>query len=53
MISPMLSSLRELTQYCELIAFTYLPRAFVESILTKIPDLRAIFSYVFCWEEIM
>lgn len=53
MISPMLSSLRELKQYCELIAFTFLPRAFVDAILLKIPELRNIFSYIFCREEMV
>lgn len=53
MISPMLSSLRDLQQYCELIAFTFLPRQFVDSILLKVPDLRNIFSYIFCREEMV
>lgn len=49
----MLSSLRDLQQYCELIAFTFLPRSFVDSILIKIPELRNIFSYIFCREEMV
>ena len=49
----MLSSLKDLQQYCELIAFTYLPRSFVDSIIQKIPELRSIFSYIFCLEEMI
>ena len=49
----MLSSLKDLHQYCELIVFTVLPRSFMEAILTKIPELRGIFNYVFCREEMV
>ena len=33
--------------------FTVLPRAFMDAILVKIPELRSIFNYVFCREEMV
>ncbi len=33
--------------------FTYLPRAFVEAILIKLPELAEIFSYIICREDIL
>ena len=53
MISPLLSTMKDLHQHCELIVFTVLPRAFVDGILNKIPELWAIFSYIFCREEMV
>lgn len=38
---------------CEIISYTILPRAFVKSIINKIPELGTIFSYIFCWEDMV
>lgn len=51
MVSPLLSTLRELTQYCELIIFTFLPMPFVERLLEKVGELRKMFSYVLTREQ--
>ena len=53
MKDAMLKSLRDLQAYSELILFTYLPRSFVDNILTKIPDLNNIFSFIFCQEDML
>ena len=53
MKDSMLKSLRDLQAYSELILFTYLPRSFVDNILTKIPDLNNIFSFIFCQEDML
>jgi NLI interacting factor-like phosphatase len=53
MVSPMITQLRELTHHCELIAFTFLPRPFVEQFLTKVPEVKNFFSYVFCQEDMV
>ena len=47
----MLKTLRDLQGYCELIMYTFLPREFVDRLVTKIPDLNNIFSYIFCAED--
>jgi len=49
----MLSSLKELVNYCELIAFTILPRAFLDQLFVKVPDLKTLFSYTFCREDLL
>ena len=48
MMEPMLLHLRKLEQSCELIAYTYLPKIYVEKILDEIPELRKLFSYIVC-----
>ena len=52
MVSPLLSTLRYLVKNCELIIYTVLPRAFVEKLLDKIPELRDLFSYVLTYEDL-
>jgi hypothetical protein len=52
MVSPLLSTLRLLVKHCELIIYTVLPRAFVEKLLDKIPELRDLFSYVLTYEDL-
>ena len=52
MVSPLLSTLRDLVKHCELIIYTVLPRAFVEKLLDKIPELRDLFSYVLTYEDL-
>lgn len=47
----MISQLRELTTHCELIGFTYLPRPFVDQFFLKVPELKSLFSYMLCSEE--
>jgi len=53
MISPLISNLKELAIYAELIIFTILPKAFVDQLLKKIPELCSIFSYIFCSEDLI
>ena len=53
MLSPLLANLKDLVNYCELIAFTILPRAFVDQLYAKVPELRTIFSYTFCNEDLI
>jgi hypothetical protein len=53
MLSPLLSNLKDLVNYCELIAFTILPRAFVDQLYAKVPELQTIFSYTFCNEDLI
>jgi hypothetical protein len=53
MLSPLLSNLKDLVNYCELIAFTILPRAFVDQLYSKVPELQTIFSYTFCNEDLI
>ena len=52
MVSPLLSTLRHLVKHCELIIYTVMPRAFVEKLLDKIPELRDLFSYVLTYEDL-
>lgn len=52
MVSPLLSTLTYLVKNCELIIYTVLPRAFVEKLLDKIPELRYLFSYVLTYEDL-
>ncbi len=51
MVSPMISQLRELTSHCELIGYTFLPRPFVDQLFAKVPELKNLFSYVLCYED--
>jgi hypothetical protein len=52
MVSPLVSTLRLLVKNCELIIYTVLPRAFVDKLLDKIPELRDLFSYVLAYEDL-
>ena len=49
----MIKALKDLQAYCELILYSYLPRAFIEAIFEKLPELGAIFSYIICREDIL
>jgi hypothetical protein len=50
----MLKCLRELQGFCEMIMFTYLPRKFMDELLdSQLGELRSIFSYIICDDEIV
>ncbi|TNV86173.1 hypothetical protein FGO68_gene2101 [Halteria grandinella] len=47
MEQALLKSLRELQSYCELILYSYLPRAFIEKLISAhLPEFNNIFSYI-------
>lgn len=50
---PMLKALRELQAYCELIIYTYLPKELCDSFISKVPEIRNIFSYIFNGNDIL
>jgi NLI interacting factor-like phosphatase len=49
----MIKALKELYTQCELVLFTYLPKAFMEAIKEKLPELSECFSYIICREDIL
>jgi len=53
MPQPLVKALRELQAYCELILYTYLPREMCEVFLNEVPELKQIFSYVLCQEDMI
>ena len=54
MKQAMLKSLRDLQSYCELIIYTYLPRAFLDKLIeAHLPEFVNIFSYTLCREEMV
>jgi hypothetical protein len=54
MKTAMIKSLKDLQDVCELVLFTYLPRNFVDELLKfKLPELREIFSFIICNDEIV
>lgn len=54
MKAAMLKCLRDLQNHCEMVLFTYLPKRFVDELLdTQLGELRDIFSYIICDDEIV
>lgn len=54
MKQALLKCLRELQSYCELIIFTYVPRAYVDKLIsTYLPEFKNIFSHILCAEEMV
>jgi hypothetical protein len=54
MEQALLKSLRELQCYCELILYSYLPRAFIEKLISSnLPEFNNIFSYIISGEDMV
>jgi hypothetical protein len=54
MEQALLKSLRELQSYCELILYSYLPRAFIEKLISAhLPEFNNIFSYILGSEDMV
>ena len=48
----LIQALEKLTPICELIIVTILPRCLVEEFFSTVPELREMFAYVLCAEDL-
>ena len=48
----LIQGLEKLTPICELIIVTILPRCLVEEFFSTVPELREMFAYVLCAEDL-
>lgn len=49
----MVKALRDLSKFCELILYTFLPREFCQQIFNKVPELSSCFAFIFCAEDMI